>query len=95
MRSFEERRIPTMRRSEKSGAVGCVSCEICIHACPTRALTLDRGATTAPTKFLLDLLACTGCGWCVHSCPVVALEMVAIEAAPARGGLGALKDLVV
>lgn len=56
----------------------CISCGICVTACPVSALSL--------TKFNIDKLKkaypelngrdCIGCGLCGKSCPMQAIVMV-------------------
>lgn len=69
----------------------CMSCSICIDACPTHCLAMsDARGPKDPhgSPFLKDEKACIGCGFCESECPVAAITMVVPaprkEAAPAR-----------
>lgn len=56
----------------------CMSCSICIQACPVSALSLTREGKSGkyPNLFPeLNLEKCIGCGICVKSCPMLCLTM--------------------
>jgi ferredoxin len=46
----------------------CISCGLCVEACPQNAMTLIEG------KAVIDLNRCTACGECVRVCPVNAIS---------------------
>jgi len=45
----------------------CISCGLCVEACPQDAMSLIEG------KAVIDLGKCTACGECVRVCPVNAI----------------------
>ncbi len=45
----------------------CISCGLCVEACPQHAMSLIDG------KAVIDLSKCTACGECVRVCPVNAI----------------------
>ncbi len=61
----------------------CVSCGICVQACPVSclAMTLVRkqGKYKKPCPEQAEP-GCTGCGLCEKSCPMDAISMVENEA---------------
>jgi formate hydrogenlyase subunit 6/NADH:ubiquinone oxidoreductase subunit I len=60
----------------------CVSCWICIEACPVDCLgwTFTRDTTDRRGyPFLDDARACIACGFCAVDCPVDAIEMIKPE----------------
>jgi pyruvate formate lyase activating enzyme len=60
----------------------CIGCELCLSACPNRALT------RAPDGMIgVDRDLCQGCGLCAEACPSTALEVL--------GEHVALDDLVI
>lgn len=48
----------------------CKSCGMCAKACPTHAITVEKGS--AP---VVDRDACLGCGVCVRQCPTGSLAL--------------------
>ncbi len=58
----------------------CMSCNICIDACPAGCLALsgpaDRKKDPHGHPYLKDEKACIGCGFCAQECPVDAVVMV-------------------
>jgi NADH-quinone oxidoreductase subunit I len=52
----------------------CVSCQMCVKACPGGCLTVTKGDTKAPVTWLYDFSYCCLCGACVETCPAGALE---------------------
>ncbi|MDR2934772.1 MAG: 4Fe-4S binding protein [Candidatus Adiutrix sp.] len=52
----------------------CVSCQICVKACPSASLTVVKGADKAPRQWLSDFSLCSLCGTCVEVCPAGALR---------------------
>lgn len=56
----------------------CMSCNICIDACPVQCLSLESTPDTADTHvypILSDARACIACGFCAADCPVDAIAM--------------------
>jgi ferredoxin len=47
----------------------CISCGLCVEACPHDAITLQGDG-----RAVIDLNLCTSCGECVRACPVNAIE---------------------
>ncbi len=47
----------------------CISCGLCVDACPRDAITLQGDG-----RAVIDLDLCTSCGECVRVCPVNAIE---------------------
>ena len=45
----------------------CISCGLCVEACPQNAMSLVTG------KAVIDLSRCTACGECLKVCPVSAI----------------------
>ncbi|HVN72309.1 MAG TPA: 4Fe-4S binding protein [Desulfomonilia bacterium] len=65
----------------------CMSCNMCIDACPVNCLDLSRPQDTRDTHgypYLNDSKACIGCGFCASECPVDAIAMTS-PAAEAMG----------
>lgn len=57
----------------------CMSCNICIDACPVQCLALAYTAETDDTSVFPVLKkphACIACGFCAEDCPVEAIAMV-------------------
>ncbi len=44
---------------------GCISCQICVPACPVAAITMDED-----NKAVIDPNLCIACGICASACPV-------------------------
>ncbi|MDR1046103.1 MAG: 4Fe-4S binding protein [Candidatus Adiutrix sp.] len=53
----------------------CVSCLMCVRACPSSCLTVVKGGQgKAPAVWLNDFTLCSLCGTCVEVCPAGALR---------------------
>ncbi|MDR1606974.1 MAG: 4Fe-4S binding protein [Deltaproteobacteria bacterium] len=52
----------------------CISCQMCVKACPGHCLSVTKGDTKAPAQWLYDFSYCCLCGACVETCPTGALE---------------------
>ncbi|MDR2142443.1 MAG: 4Fe-4S binding protein [Deltaproteobacteria bacterium] len=52
----------------------CVSCQMCVKACPGHCLKVTKGEAKAPVAWTYDFSYCCLCGACVESCPTGALE---------------------
>ncbi len=62
----------------------CMSCTICVEACPTNCLALSQqqGPSDPHTyPFLKDEKACISCGFCSIECPVGSVVMEVQEQA--------------
>ena len=46
----------------------CISCGVCVDACPVDAITMED-------KAIIDAETCTDCGACVDECPVDAISL--------------------
>ncbi|PIE53493.1 hypothetical protein CSA37_01120 [Candidatus Fermentibacteria bacterium] len=44
---------------------GCVSCQLCVNACPVQAISMDDN-----NKAVIDPELCINCGICAGTCPV-------------------------
>jgi electron transport complex protein RnfB len=57
----------------------CMSCRICIDACPVHCLGLSDAASHDDPHsypYMAVEKACIGCGFCARECPVEAVTMV-------------------
>lgn len=64
----------------------CLSCSICVQACPVSALKLELMGKSGKYVNLFPELEpdkCIGCGMCVKSCPMSCIELVENEEEPA------------
>ena len=52
----------------------CISCQMCVRACPSGCLTVVKGEGKAPATWLSDFSLCSLCGACVEVCPAGALR---------------------
>ena len=53
----------------------CVSCMMCVKACPSSCLTVVKGDEgKAPRTWVSDFTLCSLCGTCVEVCPAKALR---------------------
>ncbi|MBR0374055.1 MAG: 4Fe-4S binding protein [Mogibacterium sp.] len=56
----------------------CVSCSICVQACPVGALDLTRAGKSGRYRNLFPELVndrCIGCGLCAGNCPMECIHM--------------------
>ena len=59
----------------------CVSCSICVQACPVGALDLTRPGKSGRYRNLFPELVnerCIGCALCVKNCPMDCINMQAV-----------------
>jgi len=62
----------------------CMSCSICVQACPFSCLELAAAGKAGPAArrygkrfpFLQRQESCTGCGICMQACPLDCVTMV-------------------
>ena len=57
----------------------CLSCSICVQACPVSALSLTQEGKSGKYSNLFPELApgaCIGCGSCVKCCPMDCISLV-------------------
>jgi len=57
----------------------CMSCRICIDACPVHCLSLSGAASPDNPHgypYMAEEKICIGCGFCARECPVEAVTMV-------------------
>ena len=53
----------------------CISCMMCVRACPSNCLTVVKGSEgKAPKVWVSDFTLCSLCGTCVEVCPAGALR---------------------
>jgi NADH-quinone oxidoreductase subunit I len=52
----------------------CVSCQMCVKACPGGCLTVAKGDSKSPVVWRYDFSYCCLCGACEETCPTGALE---------------------
>ena len=58
----------------------CISCSLCVTACPNRAIVLksEKGGEESKkrvlTEYVIDFRYCMFCGLCLDACPTSALE---------------------
>lgn len=53
----------------------CVSCQMCVKACPSNCLTVIKGSEgKAPKTWTSNFSLCSLCGTCVEVCPAGALR---------------------
>ena len=60
----------------------CLSCSICVQACPVSALSLTKPGKSGKYANLfpeLDGEKCIGCGICAKNCPMDCLTVTADE----------------
>jgi ferredoxin len=71
-------------------SVSCMSCTICLDACPVGCLAQERTGDAGDfhaRPYLKDAKACIGCGFCALECPVDAIVMSipVAQQPPSRG----------
>jgi len=52
----------------------CISCQMCVRACPSACLTVVKGEGKTPKEWRSDFSLCSLCGTCVEVCPAGALR---------------------
>jgi NADH-quinone oxidoreductase subunit I len=71
---------PRLNINPENGETLCISCNLCVLACPENLITLTavRNEQTHRKElvtFTYDLSRCLFCGLCEDACPVDALEL--------------------
>jgi NADH-quinone oxidoreductase subunit I len=62
------------RGKKDPAATPCISCQLCVKACPGHCLTVVKGKESkAPESWLYDFSYCCLCGACTEVCPTGAL----------------------
>lgn len=64
----------------ETGELNCTACLLCMKACPTGAIIIDREKNPEtkrwfPTKFVIDNTICAFCGLCEESCNFDAIKL--------------------
>ncbi|MBD3217718.1 MAG: 4Fe-4S dicluster domain-containing protein [candidate division Zixibacteria bacterium] len=64
----------------ETGKLNCTACLLCMKACPTGAIIIDREKNPdtkrwEPTKFVIDNTICAFCGLCEESCNFDAIKL--------------------
>ena len=66
-----------MKKQPEFRYANCVSCGICVQACPISCLAMTRQGKQG--KYLNAFpecgQGCTGCGLCARSCPMDVIQM--------------------
>ena len=52
----------------------CISCQMCVKACPSNCLLVVKGEDKKPVEWKYDFTLCCLCGSCEEVCPTKALE---------------------
>jgi NADH-quinone oxidoreductase subunit I len=60
--------------ADETGRSKCVSCQMCVRACPGHCLTVVKGEGKAPKAYLYDFTLCCLCAACVEACPAGAIR---------------------
>ncbi|MDR1678029.1 MAG: 4Fe-4S binding protein [Deltaproteobacteria bacterium] len=61
--------------ADNAGQSKCISCQMCVKACPGHCLTVTKGDQgKAPKVYLYDFTLCCLCAACVESCPTGAIR---------------------
>jgi NADH-quinone oxidoreductase subunit I len=62
------------RGKEDPSKTNCISCQLCVRACPSECLTVIKGKEgKAPGTWICDFSYCSLCGGCVEACPADAI----------------------
>lgn len=84
--------------ADDPGETRCISCQICVRACPGHCLTVTKGANgKAPSVYKYDFTLCCLCAACVENCPTGAIrfsnKVYMVAASREALHLDLLKDL--
>jgi NADH-quinone oxidoreductase subunit I len=74
------RGVVVLLSNPETGDLNCTACLLCMKACPTAAISLDREKNPEtkrwfPTKFVIDNTICCFCGLCEESCNFDAIKL--------------------
>lgn len=68
---------PRTRSAMENDPDKCISCRLCILACPNEVITLtsetDENKKKKLTSYVMDMGRCLYCGLCVEACPTSSL----------------------
>lgn len=69
---------PRTRSSMSLDVPKCISCGLCVNACPNKVITLtsskDENNKKALTGYVMNTGQCLFCGLCTEACPTKALK---------------------
>jgi NADH-quinone oxidoreductase subunit I len=74
------RGVVVLLSNPETGKLNCTACLLCMKACPTGAIIIDREKNPdtkrwEPTKFVIDNTICAFCGLCEESCNFDAIKL--------------------
>jgi NADH-quinone oxidoreductase subunit I len=74
------RGVVVLLSNPETGELNCTACLLCMKACPTAAIIIDREKNPDtkrwfPTKFVIDNTICAFCGLCEESCNFDAIKL--------------------
>jgi len=73
------RGIVVLLSDKETGELNCTACELCMRACPTRAIKIvshrDENKRKVLDSFVVDNTICCFCGLCEEACNFCAIKM--------------------